>query len=325
MYDENGNETTNIAEAKAIKTKYLSKEESEARQEDNLLKAFDNTLDINEKNPDFRDVKVAFQVTQSTVTDTNKIIINTAQISENQDENGNPIDDTDSTPNNDKEDEDDIDKEYLQMKYFDLSLLKYVSKVIVTEDGKTKETETGYDGTENPEPVVKVEVNKKKLNKTTVKYVYSIKITNEGEIEGYATEITDKIPQGLAFFEEDNTEYKWKINEAQTVSTDYLKDKLLKPGESAIVQIVLRWERSETNLGQKVNVAEITEDDNEYDLPDIDSTPKNNVDGEDDQDEAIVVLSLTTGSVPMFIIIIISSIILIAIGTVLIKKYTKKQ
>ena len=200
------------------------------------------------------------------------------------------------------------------MKYFDLSLLKYVSKVIVTEDGKTKETKTGYDGTENPEPVVKVELNKKKLKKTTVKYEYSIKITNEGEIEGYATEITDRIPDGLEFFEEDNTEYNWKISEDGQIATDYLKDQLLKPGESAIVPIVLRWKRSATNLGQKVNVAEITKDKNEYGIPDIDSTPNNKIEGEDDQDLAIVVLSLSTGSNPMYIIIGISILTLIGTG-----------
>ena len=128
--------------------------------------------------PDYIDVKVAFEVTQDSVTDGNKVIINTAEISKNTDKDGKDVEDIDSTPGNNKEDEDDIDKEYLVLKYFDLSLLKYVSKVIVTEDGVTKETETGYDGTENPEPIVKVEINRKKLDKTEVKYVYSIKITN---------------------------------------------------------------------------------------------------------------------------------------------------
>ena len=263
---------------------------------------------------------MAFEVTQENVTGENRVIINTAEISKDQDKDGKEIDDSDSTPDNDDPEEDDIDKEYIELKYFDLALLKYVSKVIVTEDGVVKETETGYDGTENPEPVVKVELKKKKLNKTEVKYVYSIKITNEGEIEGYATEISDRIPQGLAFFAEDNTEFRWQVKEDGTVSTDYLKDTLLKPGESAVIQIVLRWERSESNLGQKVNVAEITDDDNEYDVPDIDSTPNNNKDGEDDQDEAIVVLSINTGSTPMYILLISGIITLIGAGGYLIYK-----
>ena len=325
MYDEEGKETTEVSKAKTIRTTYLSKEESDERNEDNLIKAFDSTKGIGEGNPDYRDVKVAFEVTLDSVTAGDKIIINTAEISKDEDKDGKEVEDIDSTPDNDKEDEDDIDKEYLQMKYFDLSLLKYVSKVIITEDGVVKEIETGYDGTENPEPIVKVELNRKKLDKTEVKYIYSIKITNEGEIEGYATEISDRIPAGLAFYEEDNTEYRWKVKEEGIVATDYLKDTLLKPGESAIVPIVLRWERSETNLGQKVNVAEITEDYNEYGAPDIDSTPNNNKDGEDDQDEAIVVLSISTGSTPVYIVLITSIGTLMVIGIYGIHKFVLKK
>ena len=318
MYDEKGEKTTDVSKAKTIRTPYLSKAESEKRNEDNLIKAFDKTKGITDKNPDYREVQVTFEVTKDVVTDGNKPIVNTAEISKDSG------DDIDSTPDNDKDGEDDIDKEYLILKYFDLSLLKYVSKVIVTEDGVVKETETGYDGTENPEPVVKVELNKKKLDKTEVKWVYSIKITNEGEIDGYATEVTDRIPEGLAFFEEDNTEYNWKVKENGIVTTDYLKDTLLKPGESAIVQIVLRWEKSENNLGQKINVAEISEDDNEYDVPDIDSTPNNNKDGEDDQDYAIVVLSINTGSTPVYIVLITTIMVIVASGSYMIYKHVIK-
>ena len=325
MYDKSGKETENIEEAVSIRTAYLSKEASEERGEDNLLKAFDSVEDIDDENPDYRDIKVAFEVTLENVTEGDKIIINTAEISKDEDKDGNEVDDADSIPDNDEEDEDDIDKEYIELRYFDLSLLKYVSKVVVTEDGVVKETETGYDGTENPEPVVKVELNKKKLDKTEVKYVYSIKITNEGEIEGYATEITDRIPEGLAFYEEDNKDYGWKIKEDGIVTTDYLKEKLLQPGESETIQIILRWEKSENNLGQKVNVAEISDDDNPYDVPDIDSTPNNDKDGEDDQDEAIVVLSINTGSAPMYIVLTITIMSIFAAGFYLIYKYVVKK
>lgn len=326
MYDKDGKETEDVEEAVTIKTDYGSKENGVAttkpddytkekypyyKSNSNLLVAYDKST--MKSGPDYIDVKVAFEVTQESVTDGNKEIVNTAEISKCKDKDNKDVEDIDSTPGNGKEDEDDIDKEYLVLKYFDLSLLKYVSKVMVTEDGVTKETETGYDGTENPEPVVKVELNKKKLAKTEVKYVYTIKITNEGEIEGYAKEIKDRIPDGLAFYEEDNTEYNWKVLEEGIVTTDYLKDTLLKPGESATVPIVLRWVNSETNLGQKINVAEISKDENEYGVPDIDSTPDNNKDGEDDQDEALVLLSINTGSAPLYITLI--TIITAILGT----------
>jgi len=228
-------------------------------------------------------------------------------------------DDIDSTPDNDEPDEDDIDDEVVELKYFDLSLLKFVTKVIVNEDGVIKETNTGHTGLENPEPVVKVELNRNKLNKTTVTFVYTIKVTNEGEIEGYAKEIKDRIPAGLEFYSEDNP--GWTILQDGIVTTDLLANTLLKPGESATVEIKLRWKKDQNNLGLKVNTAEISKDENEYGTPDIDSTPDNNVDGEDDQDTAPVILSIITGSAPTYIILTITVMTILATGFYSIKKY----
>ncbi len=334
MYDKDGNETEDVKKAVSIRTNAKSKENGQEKNvpenanayfksNTNIINAYDK--DNMDDGPDYVEVKVVFKVVKKVVTDGNKPIINTAEITEETDENGNETPDRDSVPDNDKPDEDDIDKEYIQLKYFDLSLLKYVSKVIVTEDGVTKETDTGYDGTENPEPVVKVELNKNKLAQTQVKYVYTIKITNEGEIEGYAKEITDRIPTGLYFDPADNKATGWVVKEPGIITTDYLKDTLLKPGESATVQVVLRWQNSETNLGQKVNVAEISIDENEYDIPDIDSTPGNNVDGEDDQDNAIVVLSIKTGSAPLYITLITIVTAIMGTGLYLIYKYVVKK
>jgi len=332
MYDKDGNETQDTTKAVSIRTDAKSKENSKERKGDesnaynkpdtNLIKAYNP--DTMKDGPDYVEVKAAFKVIKESVTDGNNVIINTAEITKETDENGDEVKDDDSTPDNDNPDEDDIDKEYLQLKYFDLSLLKYVSKVIVTEDGVTKETETGYDGTENPEPVVKVELNKNKLAQTQVKYVYTIKVTNEGQIEGYAKEITDRIPAGLSFHAEDNKATGWVIKETGVITTDHLKDTLLKPGESATVQVVLRWENSESNLGQKVNVAEISLDKNEYDIPDIDSTPGNNKDGEDDQDSAIIVLSIQTGKATTYIVLIITIMSILASGFYLIYKKVLK-
>ena len=143
-----------------------------------------------------------------------------------------------------------------------------------------------------------------------------IKITNEGEIEGYATEIKDYIPTGLKFVKKDNP--KWKLSEdGKTVTTDQLKDKLLKPGESAVVEIVLQWINGEKNLGLKQNWAEISKDSDD----DIDSTPDNYKKGEDDIDDASVILSIVTGAARNYIIISGIVLIMLAGGIVLIKKF----
>ena len=316
-------EVADVKDAEIIATDYYSYENSTARGE-TAIKPFDKDAGLTDTNPDFRDLQLEFEVTETAIDGANRVIINTAEISDDEDENGDPIDDKDSTPDNNNEEEDDIDKEYIELKYFDLSLLKYVSEVEVTEDGKTKVTETGYDGTENPEPIVKVEIHRNKLKTTKVRYTYTIKITNEGEIEGYATEITDYIPDGLEFYEEDNTEYNWKTGEDGKITTDYLKETLLKPGESAEVKLVLRWKNSSNNLGQKINTAEISDDDNEYDAPDIDSTPNNKKDGEDDIDDAIVILSIKTGGTQLYIILTITIITLLTAGGFIIYKYVYK-
>ena len=62
----------------------------------NLLHAFDNTQEISDTNPDYLDVKVAFKVLDP--NSNTYVITNKAQISEDADEDGEPVDDIDSVP-----------------------------------------------------------------------------------------------------------------------------------------------------------------------------------------------------------------------------------
>ena len=317
MLDKDGNKTDDVEKAEKITTDYLSKAQEKTLGE-NLIKAFDKKVGLTDTNPDYRDVKVAFKVTEPNTSD--RILINTAEISEDADENDKPIDDIDSTPGNNKDGEDDIDIDKVRVKYFDLALKKWVTQAIVIQDGKTTVTETGHTGEENPEPVVKVDLKKSDLKKVTVKFKYKIKVTNEGELEGYVKEIKDYIPDGLKFVAEDNP--LWKQISEKEVVTEQTKDILLKPGESTTVEIILTWENSDKNLGLKVNWAEISEDYNEYgDTPDIDSTPNNNKPGEDDIDNAPVILAIKTGEARMYITLSTIILVTMASGIILIKKY----
>ena len=329
MFDKDGNATESLEEVNTIKTDYLSKEK-ESENRINLINSFDSSKGITDTNPEYKDIKVAFRVIEQNTSD--RIIINSAQISEDSD------DDEDSDPHKWNDGEDDQDKEYIYVKYFDLSLLKWVTQTIVTVDGKTTTTETGFkpntgltettgirDNKEN-EPVAKVELDKKKLNKTTVKFAYKIRVTNEGEIAGYATEVTDFIPEGLEFKAEDNKKHGWVKEGENKVTTRALETVLLEPGESAELEIVFRWKNDKNNLGVKTNIAEITEDYNEHNSKDIDSTPKNKKDPyekeqEDDDDFALVVLSLKTGKGAAYTLLITTIIAMLAGGIYLIKKY----
>ena len=98
----------------------------------------------------------------------------------------------------------------------------------------------------------------------------------------------------------------------------------MQPGESKEVTILLTWINSENNMGLKVNIAEISKDYNEYGSPDIDSTPNNKVPGEDDIDDAPVMLTVTTGETVIYIGLGISILAILAGGVICIKKYVIK-
>ena len=307
----------------SIETDYLSKEQ-EQTEGANLIKAFDPELGITDTNPDYRDLKIAFRVTEPNTSD--RILVNTAEISDDRDENNDPVDDIDSTPDNNNEwnEEDDLDKEFVKVKYFDLALKKWVSRAIVTnQDGSQNIIETGHTGDEDPEPPAKVDLGRQDINKVTVKFEFQIKITNEGEIAGYATEVTDYIPEGLKFIQEDNPLWypREPLNGRERVGTTQLADTLLQPGESATISILLTWINDPNNMGLKTNIAEISQDDNDSDTPDIDSTPDNFTDGEDDIDDAPVMLTIALGDTKIYIGLGFIVVAMLAGGIWAIKRY----
>ena len=312
MYDAEGKETQEISEAVDIRTDYLSKA-NETTDGENLLQAYNSET---MEGPDYKDVRVAFKVTEPNTSD--RIIINHAQISEDKDEEGEDVTDIDSTPDEWNEGEDDQDIEKIYVQYFDLALRKWVSQVILIEDGVEKVKDTGHYAEQDPEPVVRVDLNQNRIDNTIIKFKYQIRITNEGEIAGYATEISDYIPEGLEFNQADNP--LWQEVDGKIV-TDQLKDTILQPGESATVEVILTWINDEENMGVMINTAEISEDYNESGTPDIDSTPNNKVEGEDDIDDAPVALTMVTGSAPLYIGLTAGTLAIIAGGVFLIKKY----
>ena len=309
ILDENRNETTDISKAKYIVTDYLAND---------LIKAFDpqtmSTLD-------YRDVKVSFKV--KAPTEKGQQIINYAQITKETDDSGKDVKDRDSTPGKWVDGEDDQDTEIIKLKYFDLALQKWVSKAIVIEDGEEKVTKTGHTADMNPEPVVKVDLKKSKVKNVVVKFEYQIRVENQGQIAGYAKEVSDYIPQGLKFVKDDNQ--NWREVDGKIV-TNQLENTLLQPGESTTISVILTWINDSNNLGLKTNIAEISEDADDHgnSITDIDSTPNNQVDGEDDQDNAPVILTIKTGETTIYTGVIIASIAIIGLGVFCIKKYVLK-
>ncbi|MBP3708437.1 MAG: isopeptide-forming domain-containing fimbrial protein [Clostridia bacterium] len=316
LVDDKDNEVTDASKAKYIITDYLSMEQGEIGEDgrnSNLLKKFDSkTMD----ELDYRDIKVQFRVIEPNTSD--RILINYAQISEETDSSGKIVKDRDSIPNVWNEGEDDQDIEKIKLLYFDLALRKWVTKAVVVEDGQTHVFETGHKAEDDPEEVVKVDLKKSKLDKVVVKFEYQIRVTNQGKIGGWADEVTDHIPDGLKFEQADNP--IWTPVNENTIVTDELTDVYLEPGESTEVTVVLTWINSGDNLGIKNNIAEISKDRNEYGVPDIDSTPGNYKWGEDDIDDAPVMLAIKTGSeIIMYVILGLGVMAIIGAGVAVIK------
>lgn len=319
-------------DGRTVTTRYLENSLINAAKQISSSEGKQQTYELS-----YKEVPIMCKVKENAKTSEN--ITNIADITEYLDKNKNPIADRDSQPDNVKlpEDkdlpnykgnekgsyvpgqQDDDDFEKVNVKIFDLALRKWVTQAIVIENGKQTVTQTGHDAWDDPEAVVKVELHRKKLNQVAVKFRYSIRIYNQGEVEGYAKEITDYVPEGLKFVAEDNP--GWTDEGNNVISTRLLENTLLQPGEFADVEVLLTWINNEDNMGVMNNIAEISEDYNKYGLPDIDSTPDNKKTGEDDIDDAPVMLSISTGQMRVYFTLGFIVLITVAGGVVLIKKF----
>ena len=93
---------------------YLSKEKGSNNIIDEFDKATDKTLD-------YKDIQIEFKVVQEGEKDSVKRVIkNIAEITDDEDANGDSIDDVDSTPNNNKDGEDDKSDAVVVGKVLDL-------------------------------------------------------------------------------------------------------------------------------------------------------------------------------------------------------------
>ena len=100
----------------------------------------------------------------------------------------------------------------------------------------------------------------------------------------------------------------------------------INPGESKEINLILTKQMTENNIGLINNTAEITEIYNAQGIKDLDSTPGNNVKGEDDMGSCDVILSIKTGEIVM---VVTTTIILISILSVsayfILRKIIKKE
>ena len=310
--DEANQPVQDMSKVKYLATDYLSKNK-EKNKDDNLIKYFNSKTMTT---PEYKDVEIEFKVKEKVPQ--NRIIINKAEIAEDSDSSGNPVDDQDSTPSKWTEGEDDQDIEQLYEKYFDLALKLNIQNISIIKDGI--ET-TNPVKLQNPKETLRIEKNKNELENTVYKIQYLITISNLGEIPGYATEIIDYVPTGLKFNPADNP--KWKKIDGRIVNKE-LKNEIINPGESKTTTITLTWSEENENSKLMSNSAEIGQATNNSNTPDINSTPNNNNDKENDQDSADVIIIKKEKNTKAIIIITIIAILIVIIGTIIIKKFVIK-
>lgn len=186
---------------------------------------------------------------------------------------------------------------------FDLELNKYISKIVVQNSKETKTYE--YEN----KSFAKAEIHRKQVNGSLVVLEYTIKVKNTGEISGYAKNIVDYLPSGLTFSSELNTDWYLSGNYLHTKGLENVE---IAPGEEKEIKLILTKTMTNENTGLINNRAEIYEDYNKYGEVDIDSTPNNQNQNEDDFSSVDVIIGIKTGGST------IANIILLMVNLVLI-------
>ena len=217
------------------------------------------------------------------------------------------------------EDEDikNIDIGLIENAKFDLSLEKYVSRVVVTNSSES----VNYDFGETA--LAKIEIAAKRLAGSTILVQYEIKVTNEGDVQGYAGDILDYMPKELEFNSEMNPD--WYIDANQILHNKTLEKTAIEPGKTQTVKLVLTKTLSSNSTGTIENTAEIGTATNLEEIKDIDSTPGNKKQGEDDIGSASLIISIKTGGPILYIGIAIISLLILGVGIYLIDKRVLKE
>lgn len=209
-----------------------------------------------------------------------------------------------------------IDIGLIKNKICDLKLDKYISKVTVKTNSGTKEQ--SYNNTQ----LAKVEIKSKEIQGAIIVVEYKIVITNEGEIPTSVNKVIDYLPDGLEFSSELNK--SWTTTKSGEFTNTSFSNQKIDPGKSIELTLVATKTMTSNSTGTFTNIAEIGQMSNSDDIKDIDSTPGNKVESEDDYSKADLIISISTGAV-LYISIILGIILIIAIVVYLNVKYGIKR
>ena len=207
----------------------------------------------------------------------------------------------------------DIDIGVYTSEKFDLSLEKYVSRIALTTPTIGTRTDE-----HNNSKTAKVEVLGSNVGKSSMVIEYKIVVKNEGEVAGYAKKVVDYLPAGVGFSTELNKD--WYLSDNGNVYNASLANEIINPGETKELTLVLTKKITEDSLGVLSNNAEIYEAYNEQGLKDIDSTPGNKAENEDDMSKADIAISIVTGKIITYTAIAFGVMAMLGYGVYEIKR-----
>ena len=178
---------------------------------------------------------------------------------------------------------------------FDLKIEKLVTKMVVSNK---KGTETHYFDNSK---LAKVEIAAKYLSGSTVLVEYKIKVTNNGDIDGYVKNIIDYMPSDMKF--SSNLNKDW-YQTGKNLYNESIADKKLAPGESTEVTLILTKAMTESNTGLVNNTAEIKSSYNAKSFSDVNT--------DNNKDSADIAISIKTGAAIRLVLLTITLTVAIA-------------
>lgn len=188
---------------------------------------------------------------------------------------------------------------------FDLGIEKYVSKIIIKNNSGTHTYEQ-KEGT----TLAKAEIKSKYLKGSLVVIEYKFKITNNGEIEGYAKNISDNLPTTLEFNSSMNSD--WYKSGANLYNSS-LANTIIKPGESKEITLTLTKTMTESNTGLINNKSQIVESSNTRGIENINQNTGS----------ANVIISVSTGTMLNYIAIVLIIFAVLSCGAYLFIRFLK--
>lgn len=189
-------------------------------------------------------------------------------------------------------------------KTFDLEIDKTLKNVKVITDGKKTEKNKTDD------KLLKIDIPKSKIANTEIIATYVLSIKNVGEIAGYATEISDNLPEGMVIVNSD----KWTEDNGIAICNEFSNTKL-NPGDSVSAEIVLSFKLTDSNIGLINNLATISGYYNEEGIPD--STP-------DNKSEEPMLVTIKTGKKALITIEVIIALSLASTLIYEVKKHIER-